>query len=69
MKFSRQMGVLYIKAEETSDKQNDVIDRPSAILLIDPGVRWRGLYPAPQNAEATGKSSLKIRQHYGAGHE
>lgn len=69
MKLSRQMGVLYIKGEEASDRQNYVVEHSSAIMLIDPSGGWRGVYSAPHNAEAIGKSFLKIRQYYGAGNE
>lgn len=50
-KFTRQMGVAYIK-EEPDEKGFYLVDHTAAFLLFDPQGRLYAIFPAPHDPEA-----------------
>jgi protein SCO1/2 len=66
-RLTRQVGILYIKGEQSDDGKNYLVDHSAAIVLIDPMGMYRALYSAPHDPVAMSESFLEIHKFYQEG--
>lgn len=69
-KLTRQLGLLYMRAEGSSEEPSDegyLIDHSASIVLLDKQGRMTALFSQfPHDAEAIARDYLKIRDRYGS---
>jgi len=59
--LSRQIGIAYIKGEETAS-DDYVVDHTASVILIDPQGRFVSLFSAPQQVDSTVEQFIAIRE-------
>lgn len=58
--FTRQLGILHFR-DAPDDNGNYLVDHTASILLIDPGLRFVGVFQAPHSAEKITSAYLSIK--------
>ena len=64
-KLTRQLGILYGKAEtESQDSENYLVDHSASIILFDPDGAFRALFGPPHDPAKIASDFLAIRGYY-----
>lgn len=66
MVLTRQLGILYAKAEGGND-DDYLVDHSAAIILFDPDGNYRALFNVPHDPDKIAGDFLLIKQFYEAG--
>jgi len=65
LKLSRQLGILYGKAEDSA-ADNYLVDHSAAIILLDPDAALRAVFGIPHDADLIASDFLAIKAYYEA---
>ena len=65
LKLSRQLGILYGKAEDSA-ADNYLVDHSAAIILLDPDAALRAVFGIPHDADLIASDFLAIKDYYEA---
>lgn len=63
LKLTRQLGILYAKAE-TDNSQSYLVDHSASIILFDPDGGFRALFGPPHDPAKIASDFLAIRDYY-----
>lgn len=65
MQLTRQLGILYAKAEGSGDTDY-LVDHSAAIILFDPDGKFRALFGVPHDPDKIASDFLLIKHYYEA---
>jgi protein SCO1/2 len=66
LSLTRQLGILYGKAEGSATEDNYLVDHSAAIILLDPDGAFRAVFGVPHDPTLIASDFLAIKTYYEA---
>lgn len=64
-RLARQLGILYMKADD-GDKDNYLVDHSAAIILLNPQGQFQAVFGVPHDVQSIQTDFLAIKRYYEA---